>query len=258
MDLIERSFGGGSVASLLLVAFSIWMVIDAVQRRAEFYWLLIILLFPLLGSIVYFFAVKMRDVPPRRSQQTSEQEVKRPSIGSWRPGNPFAMAPVELATADALESQDRHDEAIPRYEHVLKRQPGNHQALHGLARCMLGIGRPERAVELLGELLAEDNSYRNYSAALEYAEALWQAGQREDCLQVLEQLVSVTGRINHRVALAHYCLAADLPGRARKVLEQALAEHAHQPERLRKQEQHWADRASVLLASLQPAPQASP
>jgi hypothetical protein len=210
-------------------------------------------LFPLLGSIIYFFAVKLRDVPPRKAQGVSEHEARRPSISSWRPGNPFVMTPVELATADALESQERYDEAIPRYERVLERQPGSHQALHGLARCMLGTGRPERAVELLGELLAQDNSYRNYSAALEYAEALWETGQREDCLQVLEQLVSVTRRINHRLALAHYSLAAELPGRAREVLEQALADHARQPERLRKQEQHWADRASVLLASLQPA-----
>lgn len=252
MDLVETAYDGGSIVSVLFVAFAVWMVVDAVRRRAEFYWLLIIVLFWPLGSIIYFFAVKLRDMRKQAVPDVSERVPGRPSLISWRPGNPFAMTPVELATADALESAERYEEAIERYEHVLERQPRNHQALHGLARCMLGTGKPERAVELLGELLAEDNAYRNYSAALEYAEALWQAGQREDCLQVLEQLVAVTRRINHRVALAHYSLAAELPSRAREVLEQALADHARQPERLRRHDQPWADRATVMLASLQP------
>ncbi len=45
---------------LLSYAFSVWMLVDAYQRRAEHYWYLIIF-FP-LGECVYFFLVKVHDL----------------------------------------------------------------------------------------------------------------------------------------------------------------------------------------------------
>ena len=141
-------------------------------------------------------------------------------------------------------------EMAARIRAVLARAPRHLQALHGLGRCMLGAGNPERAAELLGEVLSEDEAFNDFSAALEYAEALWQAGQHEDCLRVLERMVAMTGRINHRIALAHYAMLADSPGRARTVLEQALAAHASEPETVRRRQQRWVDRATNMLASL--------
>jgi len=44
---------------ILSYAFSIWMLVDAYQRRAEHYWYLIIF-FP-FGEWVYFFLVKVHD-----------------------------------------------------------------------------------------------------------------------------------------------------------------------------------------------------
>lgn len=44
---------------ILSYAFSVWMIVDAYQRRAEHYWYLIIF-FP-FGEWVYFFLVKVHD-----------------------------------------------------------------------------------------------------------------------------------------------------------------------------------------------------
>ena len=251
MEVAEAS-GMGTFVYTALFVFSVWMIVDAVRKRVEFYWYLIILLAFPLGSLIYFFVIKMRDFQQGATRSIST-DGSRPSFGSFKPeALGSASIPVQLAAADALESSGRYTEAIPRYAKVLDREPKNPQALHGMARCMTSTGKPEQAVELLSQLLSDDNAYRNYSAALEYAEALWQSGQREDCLQVLEQLVLVTGRINHRLALAHYSLLSEMPGRAREVLQQALADHASQPEHVQRQQQHWADRAAVMLSSVQP------
>jgi hypothetical protein len=231
------------------IAFMIWMAVDAIRRKAQLYWLVAIVLIQPLGSVAYFFFVKIRDYWPRPAPLEGEQPG-RSSFRFWRPASGAVVDPAELATADALEVAGHYADAIPLYEAVLARAPHNLQALHGLGRCMLGTGKPARAVELLGEVLSENRGYSNFSAALEYAEALWQAGQREDCLHVLEQVAAITGRINHRIALAHYSVLAELQGRAREVLEQALAAHAREPETVRCRQQQWADRAAVMLASL--------
>jgi hypothetical protein len=44
---------------ILSYAFSVWMLVDAYQRRAEHYWYLIIF-FP-FGEWIYFFLVKVHD-----------------------------------------------------------------------------------------------------------------------------------------------------------------------------------------------------
>lgn len=250
---LDWSQTDGTVSALTYAwfAFMIWMAVDAIRRKAPLYWLVAIILIVPLGSVAYFFFVKIRDYWPRRAPLEGEQEAKW-SFRSWSSGFGAKLDPAELATADALEVAGRHTDAIPLYEAALARAPGDLRARHGLARCMLGTGHPQRAVELLGEVLGENRAFANFSAALEYAEALWQAGQREDCLHVLEQMVAITGRINHRVALAHYSLMAELPGRAREVLEQALAAHASEPDAVRRRQQQWADRAAVMLGSLSP------
>jgi len=43
----------------IAVAFNVWMIVDAIRRRAELYWFIVLIL-P-FGSLIYFFAVKARD-----------------------------------------------------------------------------------------------------------------------------------------------------------------------------------------------------
>jgi hypothetical protein len=242
-----------SALTLASAGFTIWMAVDAIRRKAPLYWLAAIVLFSPpgmpLGSVAYFSFVKIRDYWPRTGTLPGEPST-RWWRGSWHLGGGAMLDPAELATADALEVAGRYEDAIPLYEAVLARAPRHRRALHGLGRCMLGVGNPRRAAELLGEVLSEDWAFDNYSAALEYAEALWQTGEQHDCLHVLERVVAVTGRINHRVALAHYAMLAELPARARAVLEQALAAHGSEPEMVRRRQQRWADRAAHMLASL--------
>src|SRR2546423_1795507 len=48
------------VLSLLQLAFIVWMVVDAYQRRVEPFWYWVILIFHPIGAWIYFFAVKFR------------------------------------------------------------------------------------------------------------------------------------------------------------------------------------------------------
>ena len=83
------------------------------------------------------------------------------------------------------------------------------------------MNRPLEAIEELARLMELDPAYRDYSAALDYAEALWQAGQRDDAIGLLTGLVGVSKRINHRMALAHYLKEQGDPVTARRILEQS-------------------------------------
>jgi hypothetical protein len=227
-------------------AFTIWMIVDAIRRRAEYYWYLIILFVP-FGSLIYFALVKVKDWNFRRSLPGAGQK------GILRLRSKLAETPSvanKLELADALESSERFDEAEPLFREVLSQDPDNLQSLHGLARCAMSDGRFVDAVEHLEKLLSQDNAYRDYSAALDYAEALWQNGQRDDTIEVLEGLVAVSTRVNHHVALAHYLNEDGRIARAREVLERGLANWETSPDFVQRRDEKWARRAKKMLAEV--------
>jgi len=235
------------IYAYVLLAFSIWMLVDAYRKRAPLHWLLLIVLFFPFGAFAYFAFVK---IPELRA---------RPMGGHFNPMGVLATSPPgadfptdrDLDRADTLEEAERYRDAEPIYLAMLERAPEDKRSLHGLARCRLGEGKPQEAVELFEKLLTQDREYRNFGAALDYADALWQAGQRKDCLEVLEGISKMTDRINHRLALAHYLALDGQRERAREAISAALADQQSlaSPES-RAGSKFWTERAREMLARL--------
>ncbi len=233
----------------VVFAFNIWMFIDAMRRRAEVYWLLIIALVP-FGGFIYFAMVKLKDFTSpkvlvkagggKQLDDLREKVEHSPSVSN------------KLQLADALEENDQCDDATPLYREVLHLNPEDKQALHGLARCAMSRQDFAEATELLDRLLRLDNSYRDYSAALDYAEALWHNGQREDTLDLLEGLISTSSRMNHHVALAHYLMEDKRHDRAQEVLGKGLSLYDSAPAYVQKRDKSWADRALRMKKKLPP------
>ena len=235
------------IAYLVIGAFQIWMLVDAIRRRSSFIWKLLIFLIP-LAAIVYFFVFKLPELTGRRPSTLVASGPTLEELSELARRTPSELN--KLAYADRLAALSRFPEAIGRYRDVLRLNGESKEALHGLARALLNLGRPREAVEELAALMELQPEFRDYTAALDYAEALWQAGQQEDTIGLLTGLVSVTKRINHRLALAHYSKERGDSITARNELDLALIEFASLPESQRKREQGWADRARKQLAEL--------
>lgn len=229
------------------IALVIWMTVDAVRRRAEFYWYLIILFVP-FGGVIYFFMVKIHDYDLRRLLPSTRPALALPDLQRKALETPSITN--KLALADGLEEAERYDEAARLFSEALSRDEDNLRALHGLARCRMGTGQFDEACQHLEKLLGVDNAFRDYSAALDYAEALWQSGRKDDTIDLLEGLVSVSSRVNHRVALAHYQMRADRTAEARDVLDRALKEYEGSPEYVKRRDRKWANKARDMLAKL--------
>jgi hypothetical protein len=203
-----------------------------------------------LGALIYFLAVKSHDYNFGRFRRALAGE-RRSSLGelSYRAQETPSVA-NKLAYAEALQGAARYGEASEEYRDVLHRDPSNRHALHGAGCCLLGLGKPEAACEPLQKLLEADNSWADYGAALDYADALWQSGRHDDTIELLRGLVAASSRINHRVALAHYLIQADRQGPARDVLDQALRDYEHSPTFVKRRDRKWADRAEKMLRDL--------
>lgn len=244
--MIEESTPQIPAYAYVLLVFSVWMLVDAYRRKAAFHWYVVILVLP-LGAVFYFFFVKLKDFRP--STPSGEANASPVVFPASRPSSPSQL--VDLERADTLEASEQYGEAETLYQAALAANPQDLRALHGLGRCRLGQGRAREAVDLLERVVTEDREYRNYGAALDYADALWEAGQREDTVELLENMAEVTGRINHRLALAHYLIEQGQIERARRELERALTENAAAPEEVQQRARTWVQRAQKMLSDLE-------
>lgn len=239
-----------SAFSIVIACFHVWMLVDAIRRRAPFYWYFVFLL-P-FGTIIYFFMIKLPELNGRRPAAAAATFVTRgPSLEDL--SEQARVTPSELnklAYADALLDAQKLPEAVGRYRDVLRQSADSKEALHGLSRALMAMGRPLEAIEELAHLMELNPEFRDYSAALDYAEALWQAGQHDDAIGLLTGLVGVSKRINHRMALAHYLKEQGDSATARSELDQALRDFASSPDFVQRRDQRWAERARKLLAEL--------
>jgi hypothetical protein len=251
----------------LIWAFSFWLVADALRRQSNPLWVVLILLVQPYGGLAYLVYLKWRAyrrvraaVPAARvapslviaQEDESEGREPREARGSAPEVDRSADVQALLDIADGLEEQRRFDEAASLYRRALEQQRADPRSLHGLARCLIELEQMREAIEVYETLMATDPRYRNYAAALEYAEALHRAGRDLDAADLLEGMVAETGRPNHRLALAHYCEAAGQTTRAQRVLSEALVAYASSPARDQAVNRRWQRRISDKLQELAP------
>jgi hypothetical protein len=228
-------------------AFSFWMVAVAVHRRSSGLWIAVILLFSPLGGLaylVYRFIQARRPRPPGNALEKSERASEV---------NPRLPHEAALEVADQLEEQRRFGEAVLIYRRTLEQRKGHLRAMHGLARCLFELEQRDEALSHYEALMAEDPRYRNYAAALEFAEALQRGGRGSEAIDLLEGLVRETGRLNHRMALAHYCVLGGQTSRARRVLSEALAAYESSPPPEQEANRRWQRRIADKLQELAPS-----
>jgi hypothetical protein len=227
------------------------MMIDAYRRRAESYWLWIILGVP-GGSIVYFFMVKLRDrkmkVLGRRVLASLERPPSPDVLRRRYQGSPsFAN---RLALAQGLADAARYVESKTHFEALLEARTGDPDALYGLGICELELGNLQASVDALTELVDGAPSYREYAAWPELADALGRLGRADEGLELIRALVGHAPWLPHQLLLAAHLGRAGRRQEATELLERVLSEHDDSPRHFRRANRAWARQARRLLAEL--------
>jgi len=234
---------------LLQVAFTIWMLVDAVKRRPIIYWYVIIFL-P-FGPLVYFLAFKIDDYDLAWLRQLVRRPPPAPSIAELR--ERLRQTPSlanRLRLANALHDARDYAEAAEVFTTILESRPDEPDALYGLGCCQLELGEPEAAAVALQKLCAQNRAYRDYAACLQLAEALGKAGHDDEAIDLLEGVARSSPRPLHRVALARHLIASARIERAQEVLREAIADHERASSTIQRRDRDAAREAAALLKSI--------
>lgn len=219
------------------VLVAIFFAVHAVRNGQQMYWLFILFMFPLLGSVVYLFAVYL----PGSNINRHARKVATVAVRTLDPGRelreareaydytPTAQNQMRLATAQ-LEAGNAA-EAAATYEACLQGPfSGDLEIRYGAARASLESGRAAAAVEHLQTIRNANPNFRAEQVSLLLAQALAASGRQDEARQEFEYAL---GRHGGFTVQAEYAIWAAGAGEGDR--EKARALHAE----LRRTIERW-------------------
>ncbi len=234
-----------ALVTLSATVITAWMLFDAIRRRVDAYWYLVIL--TPLGEWVYFFAVKIHDYDLRRVKKTLRFE-RSPSVEQIR--TQLEETPSDenkILLGQALYDAKHYDEATALFEEVLDRDEHDKEALYGAALCQINREELSEAVEQLTLLIELDPTFGDYEPWFDLAFAHWQLEQKAEAVTVLDELAKTSPRIKHKVILGKYLTRSGEPTRGCAMLEEALDDYKQANGFIKRTSGRWAREARDVL-----------
>ncbi|MBW8312877.1 MAG: tetratricopeptide repeat protein [Rhizobium sp.] len=237
----------------LHVIVAVLFAIHAVRNGQPMYWLLILFMFPLLGSVVYGVAVWLPEFRHSRSARRATSAVRRlidPDRELREATDAHAQAATvqnQLRLADALFAKGRALEALPLYRSASSGLYANDPDIQArLAHALLEAGEATAARELLDRLIAANPDYRSPQAHLTYARAVAAQGDHAKAREEFDVLVNYFPGLE---ASARYAQCLRDWGEAEAgaaLVEKALARARRLPAHSRDLDREWIARLQKL------------
>jgi len=193
----------------LHILVALFFAIHVVRSGQQMYWLIILFSFPLLGSIVYFFAVYL---PNSRLQHGARKAVAiaakalDPTRELREARAAFDYTPTaqnQMRLSAALLEAGRAEEAATNYEACLKGPFASDLDIRwGAARAWLACGRHAQAASQLQAIRAQDPAFRSEEIALALGRALGGAGRHDEARAELDAALHRFGSFETRAEYA--------------------------------------------------------
>ncbi|RZT11062.1 hypothetical protein SAMN05216319_0466 [Duganella sp. CF402] len=181
----------------LHVLVAIFFAIHAIRSGQQLYWVVILFLFPGLGSIVYFFAIYL----PNSKIQHGARKAVTVAAKTLDPGrelrearDAYEFTPTaqnQMRLASALLAAGNAEEAASTYEACLQGPfSGDLDIRYGAAQATLACGRAAAAVSHLQTIRSSDDKFRPEQVSLLLAQALAAAGRQDEARAEFESALS--------------------------------------------------------------------
>lgn len=236
---------------ILSSVFTLWMIIYCIRHDSErSTWLWILLFFPALGPVIYFFArwlpSSSMELPAFARRWTDGPKIRRLEVAAQQIGNPYQF----VLWGDALRDVKQWAEARAAYLRALAKEPENLLALWGAALAESQLGEPLAARPHLEATLRIDPSYKFGDVSLLYGKTLHLLDEKDAELAHWR-----THLKRWRQPEALYLLAELLNDRgehaeARQCLNTMIADIEITPRALARKVFFWKGRAKKLLRKI--------
>jgi hypothetical protein len=214
----------------LHIVIAVFFAIHAVRSGRELYWLVILFMFPLLGSIVYFAVVFLPDARLQRGVRkagSAIQQTLNPGREMREAQLAFDLTPTvhnQMRLAASLFDAGMIAQAVGHYDACLRGPFGGDAEIGvGAARAKLANGQPQEAIGILVSLRATQPNFRAEQVGLLLASAYAAADRDDEAGREYEELAQRFASVETRAELALWAIARG----ERELAERELKELAH-------------------------------
>lgn len=237
----------------LHVIVAIFFAVHAIRTRQEMYWLLVLFLFPLLGSVAYALAVWLPDVRDSRGGRRALRALREqldPGRELREAREAFEVSSTvqnRLRLADALLAARKADDALPLYADCLKGLYRDDPDISlRYARALLDAGQCAEARAALDALIASRPDFRSPEGHLLYARAVAACGDRDAARHEFDTLLGYWASLEPRAFYAETLVAWGDAAAARALAEDALRPVKHMPRHARELNAEWIQRLKAV------------
>ena len=239
-----------SLGLLILVGlFNLWMIIDAIRRR-EFLWLVILLLFPGIGTLWYFFHIYRSDGGSMRGFELPGAHSRRRIKELQAQIHHLDKAHHHSQLGDVYFQRGKLVEAEASYRAAMERDPNDIDTRAHYGQCLLRMNRPAEARPLLESVMHENPKHDYGHTMMALAETLTALGETDNALLYWQHITQNHAYPRAKVQLAELYVAKGKPDLARAELKTVLDEDPHAPAFQRRRDRIWVRRAKSLMVKL--------
>ena len=248
-NLTDLGYLLSSPFALLLFAFQVWMLIDAI-RRQEWLWAFFILVGWGLAALFYYFYVYRAAPSSMRGFELPgahhRKRIKELQAQIYH----LDKAHHHFQLGDIYFRQGKLDKAEACYRASIERDPEDIDNRAHLGQCLLRAKRPAEARPLLEGVVAQNPKHEYGYSMMAMAETLTALNETDAALNLWKQVTENHAYPRAKVQLAELYLARNQPDLALPELREVLAEDVHAPAFQRKRDRVWVRRARGLLRKL--------
>ncbi len=246
LDLGSLHYLIASPAVLVLTLFQVWMLIDALRRK-EWFWAVFILVFPVFGTLWYFFSVYRGSPTATRGFELPGAQDRRRIKELQAQIHHLDKPHHYYQLGDIYFQQGKLTKAEGCYLAALERDPQDLDTRAHLGHCLLRQKKAAEARPLLEGVCAEDPKHDYGHSLMALAEALTALGESDRAIAAWQQVLVHHTYARARVQLAELYLARGQADLARAELKEVLEDAPHAPAFQRKREKVWVNRARRLI-----------
>jgi hypothetical protein len=248
-DVTHWNYLISSPILLVLVAFQIWMFIDAIRRR-EWLWTVFIFIFPLLNAALYFFFVYRAAAPATRGFELPGAHDRQRIQELQSQIHHLDKAHHHSQLGDIYFQRGKLEKAEVCYRAALERDSEDIDTRAHLGQCLLRQKRAAEARSLLEGVIGQNPKHDYGYTMMALAETLTALGEKDSALQMWRQVTTEHSYARAKVQLAELYLAKNQPELARTELKEVVADDMHAPAFQRKRDRVWIQRAKSLMRKL--------
>ena len=235
--------------TLLVLAFNLWMLVDAI-RQGEWVWAFFIFCgFGLAAILYYFYVYRAAPSATRGFELPGAQDRRR--IKHLQAQIHHLDKPHHYSQlGDIYFQQGKLDKADACYRAAMERDPQDIDTRAHFGQCLLRQKKPADARPLLEGVVAENPKHEYGYSQMALAETLMALGETDAALKIWQQVTDNHSYPRAKVQLAEVYLARHQPDLAREQVTEVLNDDVHAPAFQRKRDRVWVRRAKGLLRKL--------